>query len=94
MNVEMTAYFKNCIIKEKVDKASGEIKKELLVQVEQKINLQDGQIKYESYDIPVDIALHKQFADKKMGDLVKVPCNIYAKAISADYATLGISKAK
>jgi hypothetical protein len=94
MNVEITAIHKNLIVKEKKDKFTGEISKELLLQVEQKKELPDGQFQFESYDIPVDIALHKQYAEKKYGDIIKVPCNIYAKAISAEFATLGISKAK
>lgn len=94
MNVEITAIHKNLIVKEKKDKYTGEIVKELLLQVEQKKELPDGQFQFESYDIPVDIALHKQYADKKYGDVIKIPCNIYAKAISAEFATLGISKAK
>jgi len=94
MNVEITATHKNIIVREKRDKISGEVTRELLYQVEQKIELPDGQFKFESYDIPVDISLHKNYADKKVGDIIKVPCNIYAKAVSADYATLGLGKAK
>lgn len=94
MNVEITAIHKNLIVKEKKDKVTGEIIKELLLQVEQKIELSDGQFKFESYDIPVDMSLQKHYADKKYGDIIKVPCNIYAKAVSADFATLGLSKAK
>lgn len=94
MNAEITAIHKNMIIKDKKDKFTGELLKELLLQVEQKIELPDGQFKFESYDIPVDISLQKNYADKKAGDIIKIPCNIYAKAISADFATLGIGKAK
>jgi hypothetical protein len=94
MNVEITAIHKNLIVKEKKDKATGEVYKELILQVEQKIELSDGQFKFESYDIPVDINMQKHYADKKYGDIIKVPCNIYAKAVSADFATLGLSKAK
>jgi len=94
MNVEITAIHKNLIIKEKKDKVTGEVIEEILLQVEQKIELSDGQFKFESYDIPVDMSLHKHYADKKYGDIIKVPCNIYAKAVSADFATLGLSKAK
>lgn len=94
MNAEITAIHKNTIVKDKKDKFTGEVVKELLLQVEQKIELPDGQFKFESYDIPVDISLHKNYADKKAGDIIKVPCNVYAKAINADYAILGIGKAK
>ena len=94
MNAEITAIHKNLIVKEKKDKFTGELIKELLLQVEQKKELTDGQFKFESYDIPVDISLHKNYADKKAGDIIKVPCNVYAKAINADFAILGISKAK
>ena len=90
----MTAIFKHKVIKKKKDYKTGEEYQELLIQVEQKVALPDNQFKFESFDIPVDILLEKHYADKKYGDVVKVPCNIYAKAVSADFATLGISKAK
>ena len=94
MNAEITLIYKNKIIREKRDKDTGVVYKELVVQGEQKIDLVDGQFKFESYDVPVDISLEKSFHDKKYGDIVKVPCNIYAKAINAEFATLGIGKAK
>ena len=94
MNAEITAMFKNKIIKHKKNKDTGEPEDELLIQVEQKLDLPDGQIKFENYDIPVDISLHKNYTDKKVGDIVRVPCNIYASAVNANYATLGIGKAK
>jgi hypothetical protein len=94
MNATIELIYKNKIIREKREKDTGEVYKELVVQGEQKINLPDGQFKLESYDVPVDISLDKNFSDKKYGDIVKVPCNIYAKAVNAEYATLGISKAK
>lgn len=95
MNAEIQGFYKGSHIKEFKDKATGlPVQGDLVVQVEQEIHLPNNQIKFESYDIPVDISLHKQYADKKRGDIVKIPCNIYAKAISADFATLGIGKAK
>jgi hypothetical protein len=94
MNAEITALYKNSLVKVRKDKDTGEIVKELLVQVEQKVGLPDGQVRFDSYDVPVDISMEKEYADKKYGDTIKVPCNIYAKAVNADYATLGISKAK
>lgn len=94
MNAELTLLFKNKIIKEKKNKDTGELEKELLLQGEQKITLPDGQIRFDSFDVPLDISMEKHYTDKKYGDIVKVPCSIYAKAVNANYATLGISKVK
>ncbi|WP_310442354.1 hypothetical protein [Sulfurimonas sp.] len=95
MNVEITGTYLNGFPKEYKDKTSGElVQGDYVVQIQQKKTLPNGSVQMEYYDIPVDRALEKQYADKKAGDIIKVPCNIYAKAISADFATLGIGKAK
>lgn len=95
MNTELTGYYKGSHIKEYKDKSTGNtVQGDLIVQIEQEIHLPNNQIKFESYDIPVESEQIKLYQSKKRGDIVKVPCNIYAKAVSADYATLGISKAK
>ncbi len=94
MNAEITLLFKNKIIKEKKNRETGELEQELLIQGEQKINLPDGQIRFDSFDVPLNMSMDKHYTDKKYGDVIKVPCSIYAKAVNEKYATLGIGKVK
>ena len=95
MNTEITGYYKSSYIKERKDRNTGEtVQGDLIVQIEQEIHLENNQIKFESYDIPVDSEHVKLYQSKKRGDIIKVPCNIYAQAVNANFATLGIGKAK
>lgn len=91
MNVEITGMYLNGFGKEYKDKASGElVQGDYVVQIQQQKKLPNGSMQMEYYDIPVDRAFEKQFADKKIGDTVKVLCNIYGE----NFAQIKIGKAK
>ena len=92
MNVEMSGTFKNGFPKpDYKNKETGEIiQGDYVVQVEQRKELSNGSIQIESYDIPVERVLEKQYQDKKLGDIVKVPCNVYGE----NFAQIKVGKAK
>ncbi len=92
MNVEISGIYLNGYAKpEYKDKTSGEVYQgDFVVQIQQKKALSNGAIQMEYYDIPVDRVLEKQYADKKVGDIVKVLCNIYGE----NFAQIKIGKAK
>lgn len=73
------------------DKTTGEITLgDYVVQGQQRRELSNGSIQLENLDIPVDRSMAKMFEDKKVGDLVKVPCNVYGE----NFAQIKIGKAK
>ncbi|MBU0721495.1 hypothetical protein KJ877_09140 [bacterium] len=91
MNVEISGMFLNGFGKEFKDKTSGEsVQGDYVVQIQQKKILPNGAVQMEYYDIPVDRSLEKQYADKKVGDTVKVLCNVYGE----NFAQIKIGKAK
>ena len=92
MNVEISGLYLNGYPKpDYKNKESGEvITGDYVVQIQQKKELSNGSIQIESFDIPIDRALEKHYVDKKMGDLVKVPCNVYGE----NFAQIKVGKAK
>lgn len=92
MNVEITGTYLNGYPKpEYKDKATGEVYQgDYVVQIQQKKELSNGSVAMEYYDIPVDRVLEKQYFDKKVGDTVKVLCNVYGE----NFAQIKIGKAK
>ena len=91
MNVEITGIYKNGFSKEFKDKATGlPVQGDFIVQLEQEKKLPNGQIQFESYDIPVDREQEKFYQGKKRGDTVKVLCNVYGE----NFAQIKIGKAK
>ena len=92
MNVEISGMYLNGYAKpDYKDKETGEVKLgDYIVQIQQTKSLSNGAIQNEYFDIPLDRELEKRFADKKMGDNVKVPCNVYGE----NFAQLKIGKAK
>jgi len=92
MNVEITGTYLNGYPKpEYKDKTTGEVKQgDYVVQIQQKKVLSNSSVQIEHYDIPVDRAFEKQFSDKKLGESVKVLCNVYGE----NFAQIKIGKAK
>ncbi|MBE0499367.1 MAG: hypothetical protein IBX43_09040 [Campylobacterales bacterium] len=92
MNAEISGIYLNGYPKpDYKSKETGEvIQGDFIVQIQQKKELSNGSIQIESYDIPIDRALEKQFQDKKLGDVVKVPCNVYGE----NFAQIKVGKAK
>jgi len=91
MNVEITGFYKGHYVKEFKDKATGlPVQGDLVVQIEQEIQLPNNQIKFESYDVPLDKEHKKSFQGKKRGDIVKLLCNVYGE----NFAQIKIGKAK
>ncbi len=73
------------------DKATGEVTLgDYVVQGQQKHELSNGEIKFISIDVPVHRELAKNYADKKLGDKVSVPCTVYGE----NFAQIKIGKAK
>lgn len=92
MNVIIELIFNHGFIKPDFkDKHTGDvIQGDFVVQGQQKHELSNGEIKFFNIDVPVDRALAKQYADKKFGDIVKVPCSVYGE----NFAQIKIGKAK
>ena len=92
MNVEITGMYLNGYAKpDYQDKETGEVKLgDYIVQIQQTKALSNGAMQNEYFDIPLERDLEKKFVDKKMGDMVKVPCNVYGE----NFAQLKIGKAK
>lgn len=92
MNVEISGTYLNGYAKpDYKDKETGEVKSgDFIVQIQQTKALSNGAIQNEYFDIPLDRELEKHFVDKKMGDSVKVPCNVYGE----NFAQLKLGKAK
>ena len=90
MNVIIEGIHLNGFIKERTDKKTGQIIKEYVEQIQQQKVLPSGEIKMEYFDVPLDISMHKQFADKKVGDKVSVPCSVYGE----NFAQIKIGKVK
>ena len=92
MNVEMTGMYLNGYAKpDYKDKETGQVKLgDYIVQIQQTKALSNGAMQNEYFDIPLERDMEKKFVDKKMGDMVKVPCNVYGE----NFAQLKIGKAK
>lgn len=92
MNVIIEGMYLNGYAKpEYKDKQTGEVTSgDYVVQIQQKKGLSNGSVQLEYYDIPVDRALEKQYADKNVGDSVKVLCNVYGE----NFAQIKVGKAK
>ena len=92
MNVEITGIYLNGFMKKDYkSKETGEIVLgDFIVQLQQKKELEDGSVQLDHFDIPIDRAMAKSYQDKKMGDIVKVFCNVYGE----NFAQLKIGKAK
>ena len=92
MNVEIAGTYLNGYAKtDYKNKETGEIRQgDFVVQVQQSKTLSNGAVQNEYFDIPVDRELEKQYATKKIGDAVKVPCNVYGE----NFAQIKIGKAK
>lgn len=73
------------------DKSTGEITLgDYVIQGNQIRTLSNGSTQLENLDIPVDRSMEKHYADKKVGELVKVNCNVYGE----NFAQIKIGKAK
>jgi len=73
------------------DKTTGEmVKGDYIIQGNQVRTLSNGSTQLENLDIPVDHSMEKHYADKKVGELVKVNCNVYGE----NFAQIKIGKAK
>jgi len=73
------------------DKTTGEIVPgDYVVQGSQIRTLSNGSIQLENLDIPVDRSMEKIYAEKKVGELIKIPCNVYGE----NFAQIKIGKAK
>ena len=90
MNVIIEGKYKNLFSKDYKDKKTGEINTNYTVQLEQQESLEDGQIKFVSLDIPIDTKIVPNYKDKKHGDIVKIPCNVYGE----NFASIKIGKYK
>ena len=92
MNVEISGEFLNGYFKpDSKDKETGEIKLgDYVVQIQQEIQLANGDLKFEHLTIPVDRSLADEYKQYSKGDKVRVPCNVYGE----NYAKINISKAK
>jgi len=91
MNVEISGSFLNGFGKEYKDKKSGElVQGDFIVQMQQQKKLPNGSMQMEYLDIPVEREHEKLFENKKVGDTVKVLCNVYGE----NFAQIKIGKAK
>ena len=92
MNVIVEMNFMNGFFKpDYKDKSTGEVTLgDYVVQGQFKRELSNGEHQFENYDVPVSRELEKQYSNKKMGDLVRVPCNVYGE----NFAQIKIGKAK
>lgn len=92
MNVIIEGMYLNGYPKpEYKDKNSGEVfLGDYVVQIQQQKQLSNGAMQMEYLDIPIDRALENQFIELKVGDMVKVPCNVYGE----NFAQIKIGKAK
>ena len=90
MNVLIEGSYKNGYSKERKNRSTGEIVQDFIVQIEQKEQLENGQVKFSNYDIPMDGKFAGNYKDKKVGDLVKVPCFVYGE----NFAQIRITKSK
>lgn len=76
------------ISKKEKTKKTGEVTRDYIIQIQQKESLNDGGIKLIPLNVPVDESLSKNYNDKKYGDTVKIPCNVYGE----NFAEIKISK--
>lgn len=92
MNVIAEVMFMNGYFKpDYKDKSTGEVTQgDFVVQGQHKKELLNGELQLENYDIPVNRELAKNYSGKKLGDLVRVPCNVYGE----NFAQIKIGKAK
>ncbi len=92
MNVEISGTYLNGYSKpDYKDKETGEVKQgDYIVQIQQTKSLSNGAVQNEYLDIPIGRELEKSYKDKKVGDMVRVPCNVYGE----NYAQIKVGKAK
>jgi len=92
MNVEISGTYLNGYAKtDYKNKDTGEVSQgDFVVQIQQSKTLSNGAIQNEYYDVPIARELEKNYQGKKLGDIVKVPCNVYGE----NFAQIKISKAK
>jgi uncharacterized membrane protein len=92
MNVEISGAYLNGYAKaDYKNKDTGEVSQgDYVVQIQQSKTLSNGAIQNEYIDVPIDRELEKQYQGKKIGDIVKVPCNVYGE----NFAQIKIGKAK
>ena len=92
MNVEISGTYLNGYAKADYKKKdTGEVSQgDYVVQIQQSKTLSNGAVQNEYFDIPIDRELEKQYQSKKVGDIVKVPCNVYGE----NFAQIKIGKAK
>ena len=92
MNVEISGTYLNSYSKpDYKDKETGEVKQgDYIVQIQQTKSLSNGAVQNEYLDIPIGRELEKSYKDKKVGDMVRVPCNVYGE----NYAQIKVGKAK
>lgn len=90
MNVTIEGIFQNGYFQERKNKKTGEVNRDYIVQIQQKESLNDGSVKLIPLNIPVEETFSKSYTDKKYGDTVKIPCNVYGD----NFADIKISKMK
>lgn len=92
MNVTINGMYLNGYAKpEYKDKNTGEtFPGDHVLQIQQQKILANGEMQMEYLDIPIDNTLASKYADKQVGDIVSVPCNVYGE----NFAQIKISKAK
>lgn len=91
MNVEISGLYLNGFGKEYKDKSTGQpVQGDFIVQIQQQKKLPNGSLQMEYYDIPIEREQEKFFENKKVGDTVKVLCNVYGE----NFAQIKIGKAK
>lgn len=92
MNVDISGAYLNSYAKaDYKNKDTGEVSQgDFVVQIQQSKTLSNGAIQNEYYDVPIARELEKNYQSKKVGETVKVPCNVYGE----NFAQIKIGKAK
>jgi len=88
MNVDIQGAYLNSYAKAE---DTGEVSQgDFVVQIQQSKTLSNGAVQNEYYDVPIARELEKNYQGKKVGETVKVPCNVYDE----NFAQIKIGKAK
>ena len=90
MNVIIEGKLKNLFSKEYKDKKTGEVTKNFILQVEQTEKKDNDEVEFKYLNIPIDTNIVPNYKDKKNGDIIKIPCNVYGD----NFAEIKISKYK
>lgn len=92
MNVEISGTYLNGYAKaDYKNRDTGEVMQgDYCVQIQQSKTLSNGAIQNEYYDVPIARELEKHYQGKKVGETVKVPCNVYGE----NFAQIKIGRAK